>query len=375
MPTPNNTVSLLIAGKTHSQWTDYDIDSDLLTPADDFQVTLGRPVDAKPDAVQPGDTVEVRVGEDTVLSGRIDRVSTTTAKGEKTLTISGRDDAGILLDCSCPIFNAQDMDLKQIIDTIVKPLGISKIRIDAAQTARTNKVQIEPGSRAWDALAQYAEANGLWPWLEPDGTLVIGGPDYTAKPVADLIVRVSGQGNNVEQLQVERDFSQRFSEITVLGQSHSGKHNLRATVKDDTVKVHRPLIIVEADVDNQAAAERKAKKRLGDSKLDGLTITATVQGHRNDDGVLWQPGQRLQLLSEPDGLDGIYFLMARKFIGGRGKPTQTILTLKEDKAWIPEAKPPKNNKGQGGKGRRRGSRKRRSGGRKGRQARQTMVFE
>ena len=84
MPTPNNTVSLLIAGKTHSQWTDYDIDSDLLTPADDFQVTLGRPVDAKPDAVQPGDTVEVRVGEDTVLSGRIDRVSTTTAKGQKT---------------------------------------------------------------------------------------------------------------------------------------------------------------------------------------------------------------------------------------------------------------------------------------------------
>ena len=69
----------MIAGKTHSQWTDYDIDSDLLTPADDFQVTLGRPVDAKPDAVQPGDTVEVRVGEDTVLSGRIDRVSTTTA--------------------------------------------------------------------------------------------------------------------------------------------------------------------------------------------------------------------------------------------------------------------------------------------------------
>ena len=192
--------------------------------------------------------------------------------------------------------------------------------------------------------------------------------------MADLIVRVSGQGNNVEQLQVERDFSQRFSEITVLGQSHSGKHNLRATVKDDTVKVHRPLIIVEADVDNQAAAERKAKKRLGDSKLDGLTITATVQGHRNDDGVLWQPGQRLQLLSEPDGLDGIYFLMARKFVGGRGKPTQTILTLKEDKAWIPEAKPPKNNKGQGDKGRRRGSRKRRSGGRKGRQARELQVI-
>ena len=67
--------------------------------------------------------------------------------------------------------------------------------------------------------------------------------------------------------------------------------------------------------------------------------------------------------------------LAQLSIPSLPKPTQTILTLKEDKAWIPEAKPPKNNKGQGGKGRRRGSRKRRGGGRKGRQTRQTMAFE
>lgn len=60
MPTPDNTVTLLINGKTHGQWTNYDIVSDLLTPADDFSVTLGRPVDAKPDAVRAGDKVEAR---------------------------------------------------------------------------------------------------------------------------------------------------------------------------------------------------------------------------------------------------------------------------------------------------------------------------
>ena len=52
MPTPNNTVTLMINGKTHGQWTNYDIVSDLLTPADDFSVTLGRPVDAVPTAVK-----------------------------------------------------------------------------------------------------------------------------------------------------------------------------------------------------------------------------------------------------------------------------------------------------------------------------------
>lgn len=343
MPTPNNTVTLLINGKTHGQWTNYDIVSDLLTPADDFSVTLGRPVDAVPTAVKEGDKVEVRVGGDTVLSGRIDRVHTTTEKGNKTLTIQGRDDAGILLDCSAPLFNAQDMDLNQIIEKIVKPLGLSKIRIDASKTNKTHKVQIDPGSRAWDALTQYAEANGVWPWMEPDGTLVVGGPDYTTAPVAELVLRVSGDNNNIKSLEVERNMAARYSEVTVLGQSHTGKHNIKATVKDESLKLSRPLIVTEPDVDSQAEAERKAKKRLADSRLEGLTITAVVQGHRTDDGTLWQPGQRINVLSEPDGIDSVYFLMARTFTGGRGQPTETVLILKEDGAWVLDADPPKKS--------------------------------
>lgn len=349
MPTPDNTVTLLINGKTHGQWTNYDIVSDLLTPADDFSVTLGRPVDAKPDAVRAGDKVEVRVGGDTVLSGRIDRVQTVTEKGSKTLTIQGRDDAGVLLDCSAPLFNAQDMDLNQIIEKIVKPLGLAKIRIDAAKTDKTHKVQIEPGSRAWDALLEYAEANGLWPWLEPDGTLVVGGPDYTAAPVAELVLRANGQNNNIKRLEVNRDMAARYSEVTVLAQSHSGKNNIKATAKDESVKLHRPLIVTEPDIDSQAQAQRKAKKRLADSRLEGLTITATVQGHRTDDGALWQPGQRINVLSEPDGIDAVYFLMARTFTGGRGQPTETVLTLKEDGAWVLDADPPKKKQGAGKK--------------------------
>ena len=349
MPTPDNTVTLLINGKTHGQWTNYDIVSDLLTPADDFSVTLGRPVDAKPDAVRAGDKVEVRVGGDTVLSGRIDRVQTVTEKGGKTLTIQGRDDAGVLLDCSAPLFNAQDMDLNQIIEKIVKPLGPAKIRIDAAKTDKTHKVQIEPGSRAWDALLEYAEANGLWPWLEPDGTLVVGGPDYTAAPVAELVLRTNGQNNNIKRLEVNRDMASRYSEVTVLAQSHSGKNNIKATAKDESVKLHRPLIVTEPDIDSQAQAQRKAKKRLADSRLEGLTITATVQGHRTDDGTLWQPGQRINVLSEPDGIDAVYFLMARTFVGGRGQGTETILTLKEDGAWVLDADPPKKKQGAGKK--------------------------
>ena len=135
----------------------------------------------------------------------------------------------------------------------------------------------------------------------------------------------------------------RNSEVTVLAQSHSGKNNIKATAKDESVKLHRPLIVTEPDIDSQAQAQRKAKKRLADSRLEGLTITATVQRHRTDDGTLWQPGQRINVLSEPDGIDAVYFLMARTFTGGRGQPTETVLTLKEDGAWVLDADPPKKS--------------------------------
>ena len=135
----------------------------------------------------------------------------------------------------------------------------------------------------------------------------------------------------------------RNSEVTVLAQSHSGKNNIKATAKDESVKLHRPLIVTEPDIDSQAQAQRKAKKRLADSRLEGLTITATVQGHRTDDGTLWQPGQRINVLSEPDGIDAVYFLMARTFTGGRGQSTETVLTLKEDGAWVLDADPPKKS--------------------------------
>ena len=76
MPTPDNTVSLLIGGKVHGHWSRYDIDSDLLIPADAWHVELGLPDGQFPPVVTEGAAVEVRIGSDTVMTGRIDDITT-----------------------------------------------------------------------------------------------------------------------------------------------------------------------------------------------------------------------------------------------------------------------------------------------------------
>ena len=111
----NDDVSLLIGGKVHSQWTAYSIDSDLLVAAHAWEVRLAKPAGKMPANIVKGAAVEVKVGGETVLVGYVDQVRRRTAKNEKSLTISGRDYAAILRDCSAPIFTAKQVTLAEVI--------------------------------------------------------------------------------------------------------------------------------------------------------------------------------------------------------------------------------------------------------------------
>ncbi|KDB09519.1 hypothetical protein LIG30_1491 [Burkholderia sp. lig30] len=347
MLSPSNDISVLIGGKAHREWTSYSIDSDLLVPADAWEVTLSRPNGTMPADINKGAAVQVRVGGDTVLVGYVGYVRRRTAKGSKSFSISGRDLAAILRDCSAPIFTAKQVSLEEVVANIVRPLGIQKIRIDTAQEVPGwDKISIDPGETAWDALQHAAEGVGLWPWFDPDGTLVIGGPDYNAQPVASLILREDGKGNNVEWFDEDDSIEERYSEVTVLGQAHgthlgTGKNAMKVTVKDPSVTVYRPKVYVDHDAPNLAACESRARKIISDSALHAHTLRASVRGHRTSDGVLWKPGQRVHVIWEEYGIDAVYFLMGRRFTGGRDSSpgARTTLTLKEDGVWVPDAHP------------------------------------
>ncbi|WP_229224331.1 phage baseplate assembly protein [Duganella sp. SG902] len=347
----NEALFLLVAGQAHAAWEAYTIDSDLLTPADAWQFAVSGQGRTLPAYVKSGAEMQVRVGNDLVLTGRIDRVRRVLKKGVRTYQISGRDSAAQLVDCSAPVFVRKMSTLKEIVTNIVRPLGIAKVRMQTStETTQREKINVEPGDTAWEVLRNAAEAEGLWPWFDPDGTLVIGGPDYTTPPVA--VLSANPDDCNIESLEIDDDIVDRFSEITVLGQTHAtkaqgGKHNLKGVAKDTGITWSRPKIVVDHETDTAELCKDRAAKLMGDSRLRAFEMQITVKGHRINapgqpgDGMLWQPGQRVRVVSDADGIDAIYFLMARKFQRSRGYGTTTDLTLKEDGVWVVEAHPHK----------------------------------
>jgi prophage tail gpP-like protein len=349
-----DTIGLVIDGHEHRDWERYEVDSDLLTPADAWRVSLGLPESnggtAVPSYVQPWAPVLLTLGGQVIMRGRVDTVESSVGKAEHTLALTGRDLAAVLVDCSAPVFVARQCSLSEIVAKMVRPLGITKVRVDAG-AATHDKISVDPGMTAWDALQRVCEENGCWPYIAPDGTLIIGGPDYTDvtnPPVGQLTLRNTGQaggtGNNVLRLAVKRGIQERYSQVTVLGQAHgtehtAGAHDIRATAKDSAAGFHRPKIVVEADCDSVGHGQRRARKIIADGKLAAFEIQATVRGHSvlgAAKPTLWTPGQRVRVVSDPHGLNGVYYLMRRAFLGDRAQGQVTELTLKPDALWQPD---------------------------------------
>lgn len=348
-------VEVKVGGLVHRGWTHYDIDSDLFVPADAWWARLSKPRIELPPGVVEGAEAEVRLtreGQQTqILSGRVDdRRLRVSKSGGSDLVLSGRDGAGVLLDCSAPVLSMRQITIDDVITKVVRPLGVKRYRVDADKKLLRERINTEPGDSAWDMLRRVAEANGLWPWFEPDGTLVVGGPKYDQPPVATLILTQDGEGSNVEDLDESRSIAQRYSEVTVLGQAHAtgsvggeraGRNNVKAVVRDDGVKVYRPKIVVDHEAIDETIARARGRKLISDARLAGYTLTALVRGHYTDGGVVWTPGQRVAVKSEPHGIDGVFFLVGRRLSCNRQQGQTTTLTLKEDRVWALDAHPSK----------------------------------
>lgn len=367
-----NTIIVRIGGQEHKDWTQYNIDSDFLIPADGFSFETGQSSTQPTLSNYSGEQCEVLINDQLVLTGIIGNQQERVAHGSRDISFSGRDLAGLLVDCSAPQINVKGMAVLAAAKKLVEPwTKIKTIALKSESNPVLDKIDIEPGETAWQALIKMANSVGLHVWFEPDGTLIIGGPDYSSPPVATLCHSREDARHNIQSIQIEYDTENRYSEVTFLGQSHgragnSAKHDLKWVYKDSSMALYKPKTVVVGDAENLDMLRKKAKKQLADWRLDGFTLTITVPDHKTMDGVLWQPGQRVHVIDDEQGIDAIFFLFGRTFSLSRSGGTQTELRLKEDGIWIPEAYPDKSErarkrKGKGKQGRGRQQQKSKNG--------------
>lgn len=343
MPMQSNQIVVEIDGKQHSHWKSYDVDSDFLIPADAFSFELGVPADNGSIPDYSGKTAQLFINGELVMTGIVDNTRHAVHKGERTFAISGRDKASILVDCSAPITNVKGLTVLEAVKKIVTPLGITEVELKAEHNPKLDKVDIDVGETAWEAIIRCANSAGLHCWFDAKGVLIVGGADYGSPPVATLCCLKSDPSrNNFSSAELVYDVSQRFSEVTFLAQKHGrsddkNKNDLKWVYKDEEMELYKPKTVVLGDIEDLEALKKYAKKQLSDWELEGFSLTIVVPDHKTENGLLWQQGQRVHIICEEYDLDAIFFLMGRRFLLSRSGGTQTELRFKQDGVWTPDA--------------------------------------
>lgn len=387
---PDHDISIRVGGDELREWLSYEIESDLLQPADAFSITFANPAGRLSGRYEPCDPVQVYVDGTLQMTGYVDAITVDVdAQQGAALTVTGRDRFGQLVDVSAEPKTYSNVTLLQLAEAVSDPFvsdwlvdneknraamlqakqAIASLQrhraafeakyetVDNFVTqykdrqlasretkAKANlakikasvffKAKVEPGDTPYEVISRHAQKAGLLVWQAADGAGVIAAPSYDQPPLYSLHL---GQGesaarNNAKRASVTKDARSRYATYRMQGTSgntsdnHSGSSRHKAEAYDAQIPLERTQILTE-DVSSIAEAQSRATREMQQRRFEGLELQYTTKGHSNS-GALWQVDTLCRVNDALSAIEGNYYVTRRRFSGGPGGQV-TDVTLHE----------------------------------------------
>jgi prophage tail gpP-like protein len=328
-------IVLLVGGKRYRGWTSARVTRSIESVSGSFSVEVVErwSGQAEPWPIFEEDPVRVEVDGEPVIDGYVEQRMVLLEESNRSVTITGRDRAGALVDCSADL-TAWTFRQKSVLDIARKlaaPFGI-KVTSKAGMVPKVPKLVVNPSDTAWSVISRAAKMAGVLVVSDGSGNLVLtrSGTDRASALI---------EGQNALSLQGAYDATQRFSQYTVLTQTPgTGKaagSRVRARATDEGVRRHRPLIIRPESGMSTAYARRRAdwEARTRAARADAVTIG--VAGWRQADGDLWIPNARCPVTAPALTIQGEMLISQVEYSIDAGGEVATISLVRPD-AFTPE---------------------------------------
>jgi prophage tail gpP-like protein len=333
-------VTLEIGARAFEGWTSVAVSKGLQHPAGAFALDYAsREVDRQPPSgIAAGAECRVLIGGEAVIGGFVDKADGGFDARSRRLTVTGRDRAADLVDCSA--LNSpgswSDRNLAQIADDLLSPFGLSA-ELAADPGAPFRKFALQQGETVWAALERLARFRGLM--LTSDGD----GRPRLIRPGGRRAAYVLKQGAGLLAASGGRDLTDRFHRYVVKGQS-AGDDDVNgeaaagpsAEATDAGVRPGRTLLIMAEEQATLASLKARAGWEASVRAARSDAWSLTMQGWRDPDGALWSADVVVRAEVPWLGLAGDVLISDVHFrLDGNGGSTTTLDCTPPD-AWRPE---------------------------------------
>ncbi len=276
-----------------------------------------------------------------VITGFVDRRSLSYGASEHSLSVTGRDRTGALVDCSAELkqWEFRNVPLLTLAKRLAEPFGVAvSLQPGLKLSASIAKISVDPGDTAHDAIERACRMVGLLPMADGVGGLVLARAGATRATTALI------EGENIKTAAADYDGSGRFRRYVASGQ-HAGSDNLsgaaaarvRAEAQDVNVRrVSRVLVIRPEGNATQAYARQRAEWEATVRAARAASVRVTVQGWQQGDGSLWPINALVPVSSPRLGLKGDMLITQATYSLDENGGTTTTLQLKRPDAFLPE---------------------------------------
>lgn len=334
---------LELGGRLYGGWKSVSIRRGLDQLAGTFDLSVSErwPGQTVPRPIRPGAECRVLIDGKPVITGYVDDVRMSYNSASHEVTVSGRDRTCDLVDCCPPSMQLSGATLAAIARTLAAPFGIKVVDEAAADVIPGFKPN--PGDTCFEILEQLSRSSGVFLTTDGQGQLVITRAGTKKAPVRLEL------GRNIEEARGSFSMRERFSEITVLGQTAASETwngtlaaHQKTIVRDRAVPRHRPLTLVAEQ--EHAGANRRAQWEVNTRYGRANMATFTVYGWTCGDSV-WSPNVLVNIVDDFLGLDVTWLLGAVTLsLDDRGYRSE--LTLSPPEAYEVEPIRPKKKKGE-----------------------------
>lgn len=312
MASLNDDLTLTVNSANLSGWTRIRVTRGIERLPSDFDIEMTDGYSAFEHSLQvrPGDPCQVRLGEQLVVTGYIDRVIPSIFAHRHSIRVVGRGMCQDLVDCGADIPGSQisSASVLDVARMLSKPYGITVNAADASASKTILRQQnVLYGETVFEVIERDCGVAGLLAYDQPDGSLLLS--RVSDKNVGTLDVR------HVEQAQYDWTMDQRYSQYKAVAQSMNvlsdlGDGGFQVFEVDDPGVRRKRVHFIVADAqdlsplpDGTSIIEQRAVWEANRRRGRAHTLTLIVDTWRGPDGKLWEPNTQISI--DPLALSGL----------------------------------------------------------------------
>lgn len=247
-----------------------------------------------------GTQMKIFANGDLLLDGYVERRRVKVDDDSSAFTITGRSKSCDLVDCSA----VHDTGAFKKVSPLAIGNGLAtglgaQFETDQALD-EIESYQLTPGATVFSVVEQLSRNQNRTLTGLANGNVKITKAGKT-RHAGGLY-----QPGNILSAEADHDATNRFSKVTVRGQSADGHGDdaleIEATANDSKVTRFRPHIMIHRDDATRASVKGAAEERRDRAAGRALRCDVEVQGFRDEAGTLFDPGRLIWTESETVGV-------------------------------------------------------------------------